>query len=375
MRLILLFFITFLSFNLNATEESKEQTPVNQVIYQLEKDGFIDKETSIKAIDHYKNNKELNNQLSEQFNKEKTSWTQYITFMNILKLIGIVLILIATRGILYKIIKSMLFIIIAVPLILYQTAALILGVMLTYNPEFFWAKEAFYVNLFGSTLNIIVVGWIMYTYEGILAAIIKLLNKIKISEEIFVLSLLTGYYYHLSLLETSMFYGTIAVMFFSGLFIYCVSRLFKDISEKQILYLFNFFGLGLFSLFVFLDITNVNHVFLDKLMFGLEYVSALIVIVSLLILSSPFFDRMSAILPSIMIAILSAIGFMFGMSNGYVEVSGLINTLVLITAFQWVFYLVKDSNYIIVCLVAGLLLFGTGKLIESYQNYFFTNLL
>ena len=131
----------------------------------------------------------------------------------------------------------------------------------------------------------------------------------------------------------------------------------------------------MFSLFVFLDITNVNHVFLDKLMFGLEYVSALIVIVSLLILSSPFFDRMSAILPSIMIAILSAIGFMFGMSNGYVEVSGLINTLVLITAFQWVFYLVKDSNYIIVCLVAGLLLFGTGKLIESYQNYFFTNLL
>ena len=63
------------------------------------------------------------------------------------------------------------------------------------------------------------------------------------------------------------------------------------------------------------------------------------------------------------------------MSNGYVEVSGLINTLVLITAFQWVFYLIKDSNYIIVCLVAGLLLFGTGKLIESYQNYFFTNLL
>lgn len=375
MRVLLLFFITFLSFNLSATEESKEQTPVNQVIYQLEKDGFIDKETSIKAIDHYKNNKELNNQLSEQFNKEKTSWTQYITFMNILKLIGIVLILIATRGILYKIIKSMLFIIIAVPLILYQTAALILGVMLTYNPEFFWAKEAFYVNLFGSTLNIIVVGWIMYTYEGVLNAIIKFLNKIKISEDVFVLSLLTGYYYHLSLLENSIFYGTISIIFFSGLSIYLICKSLKGLDEKDVLYISKFFGLTLFSLFIFLDIKNINSVLLDNLMFGLEYISSFIVIVSLLILSSPFFNKKKAIFSLIIIAILSTISLIFGMNNGYIEVSGLINTLVLITIFQWIFYLIKDNNYIVVYLVTGILLFGTGKLIESYQNYFFTNLL
>ena len=56
MRILLLFLITFLSFNSNAAEEEQEQTPVNQVIYQLEKDGFIDKETSIKAIEHYKKN-------------------------------------------------------------------------------------------------------------------------------------------------------------------------------------------------------------------------------------------------------------------------------------------------------------------------------
>lgn len=374
MRILFLFFITILSFTSYAEEESKESNPINKIIYQLEKDGYIDKETSVEAIEHYKNNQELNNQLQELLNKEKTSWTQHITFMNILKLIGVILILIATRGILYKIIKSIMFVIIAVPLILYQIGALTLGLMLTYNPEFFWSDEAFYISLFGSTLNIIVVGWMIYAYENVFNAIINFLNKLKISEIFFVLSLLTGYYYHLSLLEKSTLYGTISVIFFALLSVYSVSKLFKNISEKQILYIFNFCGLTIFSLFIFLNEKNINHVLLDNLKFGFEYVSTFIVIISLLILSSPFFDKKSAIFPSIMIIGLSTIGFMFGVNN-YIEVIGLINTLLIITILQWVFYLIKDFNYIFVCLVSGILLFGTGKLIENYQNYFFTNLL
>ena len=374
---ILLFLLTFLSFNLYAENHTKNQAKelIEEVVYQLEKDGFISEKDTNNAINKLNNNKDFKESIYEILHKESTNWTQYITFMNILKLAGIILLLIAARGILFKIIKSIMFVIIAVPLIFYQIGALSLGILLTYNSEFFWSEESFYVSLFGSTLNLIVIGWIMHTYQGVLDYIISLLNKIKISEEIFLLSFLTGYYYHLTLLESSNFYGAVTIGLFIGLSVYCITRFIKDLTEKSLLYVFHFFSLALFSLFIFLDMTKTEHFLLNNLMFGLEYISCIVVVISLLILSSPFFDKYNSLLPTIIIIALSMIGFVFGMNLGYTEVSGLINTLLLITILQWVFYLVKDYNYIVVCFVAGLLLFGSGKLIESYQNYFFTNLL
>jgi hypothetical protein len=390
MRIILLFIISVFSLSINSNEisENNKQAELilEKVIYDLQKKEYITNKTAKEALADYKkeNNfiKELDVLIKESnsnivyIEKEDSSWTKHITLMNIIKLIGIILILIAIRGILFKIIKSILFIILAVPLFVYQASFLFIGIFATYFSDYIWQEEAFYLSLFGSILNLIVVAWIFHTYEYIVRVLDEFFNKFKISLSVFLLTIISIYYYQLSLSDESMIFGTLSVFSFLGLILNLTMLIFEKMkTEFKFLYIYASLNITILIAYVLLSINDITYQYMYTLSFGIEYLTTIVILISLFILSSPFIRDGKGLVATIMTICISAFCLIFDSSYGFESIIGLFNTLLLVIMLQWIFYVIKNLSYIIVCFVSGVLLFVSGKLIESNNHLFFTNLL
>jgi hypothetical protein len=106
--------------------------------------------------------------------KQSASWKDYLSWINFVKVLGVICLLIAFSGMIKKVIAGLWVFIAAVPMILYQAVFLGVGIVGIFRPDLISVSQQFYVALFFAFANLIVIGWIISTHKKIEEFIAKL---------------------------------------------------------------------------------------------------------------------------------------------------------------------------------------------------------
>lgn len=164
-----------------------------QLIAQMQKDGYIGSKTADEVVQKYVTKADVathisgiksdSNQLSSSNTSNEvsvasvsSSWGKYFTLYNMIKVIAVGFLLFAFRGFIAHMIMKYIALIKKVPVEIYQVVLGVASVTGTVYPQLFWASQAFYVALFCSLANLVLLVWIADTHEKIAKAIIKWFN-------------------------------------------------------------------------------------------------------------------------------------------------------------------------------------------------------
>ena len=203
---LFLFFSTIL-----IAEKSAAEIKVD-LILEMQKDGYLTEESAKTAMQKYitENDKQLK---VEANGKSSTiGWSEYLSWINFFKVVAVIFFLVAFSGVISKIILGLWILIVKVPAIVYQ---------FLFRPNFIWESQAFYIALFSSFANILVLGWIVSSHEKLQKLIAKIFN---LGIPIECIASFWGILYFAALAyayESSLF-GFFAAVCLSGVFSYTV---------------------------------------------------------------------------------------------------------------------------------------------------------
>lgn len=165
MKFLTKILILFLFINISLFAESNT---VIDTINNLQNSGYITAENAIKAKQEFAQS-EIN----------KSSWTDYITLVNSMKLLAIIAFLIATQGLIRKFIK----IFTNIPMYIYLGVSLIFSIYITFYSEAIWASQSYYLSLFGVISNVLIIIGFITVYEDFFKKLKELIS-LKFSIEI-----------------------------------------------------------------------------------------------------------------------------------------------------------------------------------------------
>jgi hypothetical protein len=383
--LLMLFSCSLLAETTNI-EVLKEGEIIIETIDKLTKDGYITEKNAIEAKQEYVfSNPEILNKVIEiesaSQNKidNEISWTEYITWENSAYFISVIFALICFHGVILKIIASGLFVILSVPVIIYQVLLLSLSLVMTFKPELISIEHSFHLALFGSIANIIILGWMAFFYKELFKKISKLLS-LGLNVETMLSFWLFLYFGLFAVLQESSAFGLLSIIFLVSVTGFVIIHMGLGIalgakSDNMLIpvVLCNLLILGAYSAIM---IAGIKIPYLEHFSIGIEYVCSLALCVCLLITSSPFFtDEEGFGLCFLLMILVSIAGFSIGTFYGLTVIAAFTNTFFVLFVIEWLLYSVKDTNYTIIMGILAVLFWGIAKILSNYSQYFITNLI
>lgn len=359
-------------FIVNSVHAETVSTVKENLIESLSQSGYLDKDKTSEIKNKFITKEDTTRQViaNSASPESETTWHKYVTWINLFKVFGILLILIAMGKFVKKIVKQLLFVIVSIPLIIYQFIVLTLSLTITFLPAEvpFLSSEKVYIVLLGALSNIAALAWIVSKNKKLCSVIQKFFGKdpILIVVKGGIFTMLYFGYFTLSL--PSYIFGFLSVASFSvsitSLFIWGVSKFKKkEIEEKDIL-LSSLF-IHTLALVVYI-LSPLDLSYFDK---GVQYIFSGIILFLLISNTVPEIENKMKLFYSVYFTIIT---FLSLASYVYFDTK-LISTLVFtgyyIFIFMWLAYYTFKANMIIGLMTVGLTLYGSALLLEKFGSY------
>lgn len=297
------------------------------------------------------------------------SWTRWLSWVNLLKVVAVILFLIAFSGVIVKIGKGLWGLITAIPTYVYQGVFLLATATATIQPALQPMAQGFYFALFGAFANLIIIGWIIQTYPQV-QAFLKKLFSLGIPEYVIASAWATAYFGALALTYDSQVFGFFAVAAFSGMFgfglYYMPGVLFLSTKEGAIQALVWSHTILLVAYGIALQTVTIPH--LSLFQGGIEYYCTIALGVAFLITTTPFgrgdtFAK--AIIPLIICTVLANYGYaVYDMH----AIGAVFDVFLVLIALEWIMYAAWSGGLIIGTFVSGILLFSASLFFERHGH-------
>jgi len=301
--------------------------------------------------------------------EEKSSWTQYFSLINFIKVLAVILLLVAFGGIIKKIIRGCWALIAMVPVWVYQGTFLAATVCASLFPAGIWKAQFFYIALFGIFGNLLIIVWILAIWEKLLKRLIKILN-FGLPLMSVISFLLMIYFGVFAILYQSSFLGFFAAVALSGVFtfslFYMPGILFLHFKENALAAMV--FG-HLLALTIFISLLQLGIAteYLAYFNAGIQYYCTLALGVALLVGSSPFYKSASIFYFLIFIAVCVATTFLYFFA-GLTGMAIILYILFALVFLEWMAYLGFKTGVITGLLLIGGLLFAIALILERYAG-------
>ena len=345
----------------------------NQLISSLAKDGYLSKEVASAAAQKYITAEDKITAIQQLNTKKETnptesSWSDYLSWINFIKVVGVIFFLVAFSGVISKLVSGMWVFIKAVPVVYYQAVFIALTLLGIFFPRLIWESQYYYIALFASFANIMVVGWIIDSSPALQQLITKLL---KLGIPVQCAAALYGMLY----------FGTLAFAYHSTIFgFFAVVCLSSGISFSMVCIPGKFF-------FHYKENTLIKVILGHLLVFGahiatfkeygqytelfnagIQYYCTIILGISLLVGASPFYKRKSAIGYGVLFITLfglASYGYFF---TEFKVISSITFIFFTIFVMEWIGYISYLSGIIFGSAFVGSTLYALSLLLEKYGS-------
>lgn len=369
---ILLLVFSSLSLASETTTVEKGQTLAGiktELIENLKTDGLITDDNAVIAMQKYVSDP---NESKDILVKDDTGWRSNVTLSNAMKLLGVLLLVFAFSGMISKIIRACWIVIAAIPIIVYQAVALAFTVTATVAPALIWESQSFFVVLFGSILNVVIIAWILDSYPK-LFEMVKNLFKLGIPVECVGLFYLSIYLGALMVYQMSVIFATATLFSLIGFVLAIVIRILEkkkiEANDKGLSYVA--YGILSFwlAVYVALKMTNTLPAYVDLFNVGIQYIVIFAMAFICQAYTTPFTGYRKLEVPAIVGTVLLGVFGIIAYTTLGMQVAGtLIFCSYVILLLQWVVYYAYKVGVIFGSGVVGALLYGGALLVERYGS-------
>lgn len=295
-----------------------------------------------------------------------TSWTDYISLSNVLKTLAVVALLIAFSGWITQLVKYAWFLIIAVPVEVYQLvfAGAALGLM--FDGQHVWASQAYYLTLFGAFILLATLVWFGVTHPMIIEALIKLFN-LGIPAASIASFWFSVYFTALAFYFQSKVFGFFGVVGLSGALgfglYYSPGILFLEVRKNMSRALI---GSHLILLFGYcLVVKYLGDPNTTLFAAGFEYYASIALGVAVLIDCGPWGrESDGSPLPTLALAgVLATLAFGF---FGVQSIGAILMVFGVLLLIEWIMYIGWQVGMLFGLAVSGVTLYTAGFFIEQY---------
>lgn len=200
------------------------------MVISMQQDGYLNSDAAKEVIQKYISKEDSSISIGEVQNTKNienvegvSQWMKYISIINVMKVLGIILLLFAFGDFLSKIILKFWRVIASIPLLVYQVVFLSLSIYGTLFPKEVWESQYFYIVLFCSIANILLICWILNEYKVIVDFFEKLI-KLNFPIEVSVSFIITVYFMFLTSGYESKLFGAISIL---GLTVFLILSVMK----------------------------------------------------------------------------------------------------------------------------------------------------
>lgn len=364
----------------DATEKVYNQKAqvILETIQDLEKTGYITSKNAIEAKKEFVFSKpellQKDTSIQETSLDSDVSWTEYLSLINIMKVMAVIFLLIAFKGVVFKFI----ILFVAIPQYVYQTLLLTLSLTLTFYPDLIWATEASYLSIFGVIANIVIVAWIIATYEDLFMRLFKMLS-LNMSPEIVASVYATLYFGFFAIYIDSSLLGIIAAMSFVSIFSFTMSTsgicTYIGYDKDDLIGVSLMSTLMVVTGYSIITIMGLNVPYIDVFTIGIQYVLTIVLVITLVIQTSFMYEEDNTFWLSVFLFIMVFIGANVGSFVFNLEViPAIVNTGFLLFFLGWLHYFTFKLSGILTMFVAAITMYGSALMIEAYPEYFVTSL-
>ncbi len=288
-----------------------------------------------------------------------------LSFSNFLIIAGIFLVV----AFFWKSIKNL---ILQVPAIIYQAVFLSISIFATIYPEKFSSQYAFYVVLFASIMNLVIIGWIAATYSEITEKILgmfKFLEKIGLRPETVLSAWLMVYFGFFAITYQSQLFGFFATIAFSSIFSFVIVSFPGMIGlgqTRNIPAALIVGHLAAFAAFIVMGLQGVATQYTQYFATGIQYYCTLAIGVTLLIQSS-FWSKDNRGIYIMAFIALTLVANFFAATINLTATAAIMNILIAIWIIEWVGYVSFSAGALAGLLFSGVSLIGLGIFIDKYS--------
>lgn len=361
----------------------------SQVLSNLQKDGYLSDKMTKEAAQKYITVQDTKTQIyfsvkdasksSDPLVVKKVAatvkWTEYLSLVNFIKVLAVILLLFAFSGVIKKIILKLWIFIIIVPVIVYQAVFLLASLYGTIFPEQIWASQAFYIALLCSFTNLIILGWITGT-NPFIANFIEKLFSLGIPVSILASFWAMIYFGTLAIVYQSSIFGFFAAVALSGIFsfslFYTPGVLFLYFKENMIGAVI-FGHIIVLGAYVALERSGLAMPYIGYFNAGIQYYCTIALGTGLLVASSPFYRSSQAGYAFLFLLVFFAsiaLYFLLGMTT----IATIIMIFFALFFLEWVGYAGFRTNWIVGCAFIGGMLYGIAVYMEEYAPMILNNL-
>lgn len=345
------------------------------LLHKLETDGFLSKKLASEATIKYVDVKQLQAPgaaITTTAAPADSVWRRYVTWLNFIKVLAVILLLIAFGGTISNLITGFWYILAQVPVLVYQLPMLVVSVYATIAPQVFWASQSVYVALFAAFSNILLVGWVLAMHPKLADALVRFFKLgLPVASVVSFWSML--YFGVLALHYDSQIFGFFTAVSFSGLLsfglYYSTGTLYLHFNDKGLMAVV-FGHLAAIALYMLLKVTGsypvAGHVFAA----GIEYYCTIALCTGLLVGSSPWTSMKESRPMMVVIFILAFAGAMTAYFFwDFTIIGSIISCFFILFVLEWIAKLGYSGGVVVGSAVLGASLYGTVLLMEKYGSF------
>lgn len=370
LKLRLYFFVLlFLSFSVLGQTVADIK---NEVFVQLVEDGYLSSKMAQEAQSKYITVEDKAVVLGVTNDKSAT-WSEYLSWINFIKVVAIILLVVAFSGFIKAFIRGIWRVVSLVPLFVYQILFLSLSIFATFWPHLVWETQAFYVALFCSMINLVIVSSIVMTYKQVVHWF-RNIFVLKLDEKVVISFCLMLYFLLLTFMYESSVFGFFSVIALSGVFsfsiIYVPGVVYLGFKESALNILI-FSHIIVLAIYVLLSINNSGYISLFSM--GFEYYASIALGLALLVGASPFYKKHN-VLYMLVFCVIVALAYVLYFFLSMTALATVLFIFFGLVFVEWIIYMGFKSNWIIGCTFVGMLLYSLALLMERYGVVVLQNL-
>jgi hypothetical protein len=352
--------------NISVNETSKAEIKIN-LIEEIRKDGYVSDKMADKIKHDFIKSSDYEKIYTHPSSVKEAGFIEkYATWSNFFKIFGIGLLLIAFSGLIKQIILACYVFIVAIPPFVYQGLFATIFTIGVIKPSLILESQSFYIALFSSIANLLVLGWSISTYPKVFEKF-KLLFNFGIPVECILNFYGMIYFGVLAFTYQSSTFGLFSAICLSGIFSfglkYYPGTLYLDFKE-------NFLNVVIWGhlivLMMYLGLYFVIPQYTTYFDFGIQYYCSLALAVGLIVGSSPFYSKSKG-LYAVLFTILVGISSYFFYIHNIKPIFVILMFFYILLIIEWIGYYSFKTNFIIGCAVSGAILYTIALLIEKYS--------
>lgn len=379
MKYFLWFFSIFLFLSTPAFAQQSvnpEQVKLN-LILQMAEDGFLSEKMTKEAQTAYINQEKLKTYSPTSSPVAETNkWTDYLSLFNFGKVVAVILFLVCFSGIIKKIVAKLWFVVVKVPVIVYQGLFMTGTLIATFTPHLIWSNHSFYIALFGAFANLIVLGWIVSTYRKVQYWFAKIFN-IGVPVETVASFWAMVYFAGLAFLYNSQIFGFFAVVSLSSILSFSLYYTggtlwlyFKDNRLGAVV----FGHLVILVAYIGLDMTGQFSTQIALFETGLKFYCTIALCTGLIWGSAPWGSSKGVAFYSVLMLMTFIAGVIGYHLLDLKAIGTIIICFFIIFALDWIAYIGSRCGFIVGTGIAGAVLYGSIDALERYGPQIMNNM-